>query len=374
MSALRGGRLIALLMVAAVVAAGATLLLRDSEQTQVVAWFERTDGVYAGDEVRVLGVPVGTITSIEPQGGKVRVEMSIDDGVDIPASAKAALVAPSLVSSRYVQLAPRYDGGATMQDGDSIPIERTAVPVEWDEIKAQLNDISVALGPRGANKDGALGRLVDSGAAALDGQGATINQTIAQLGAAIETLDAGGDDAFSTVRNLQVFVSALARSDTQIAEFTERLDAVSGVLADDRMLVRTALRDLGLTVGKVGRFVRDNRGALKQSLTGLADVTSVVARQQDDLAQILHVAPNALANLIKAYHQRQNAVAVDLHAANTTAPGALICGAVGGATGSSAEQTGKRCDDLVGDLLDQAANSPQTQQLLQALLTLLAQS
>lgn len=342
-----------------------------TDQTDLVAYFPSTDGIYAGDEVRVLGVPVGKVDDITPEDGRVRVEFHVDGDVEVPADAKAVIVAPSLVSSRYIQLTPQYSGGDKLDDGATIPEARTAVPIEWDEIKGQLNDLAVALGPRGANKDGALSDLVDAAAGALDGQGSTFNQTIVDLAGAIEVLNAGGDDAFSTVKNLQVFVDALGQSDVQIGEFLERLDAVSQLLADDKHLVRAALGDLSKAVGDVEDFVKANRGRLTKAMRGLTDVVGIVARQQGDLAQILHVAPNALENLTESYHQKQNAVGVDLHAANINSPGALICGAMGGAAGTNAQGTQQLCDRLIGDLLDQVAGSPGSQQLLSALLVLL---
>ncbi|RHW22830.1 MCE family protein [Nocardioides immobilis] len=343
-----------------------------ADRTDLVAYFASTDGIYAGDEVRILGVPVGKIDDIETEDGQVRVEFHVNGDVKVPADAKAVIVAPSLVSSRYLQLTPRYDGGAEMAEGATIPLDRTAVPVEWDQIKGQVNDLAVALGPHGANEDGALSDLVDASAHALRGQGGTINQTIADLASAIEVLNAGGDDAFSTVRNLQVFVSALAHSDVQIAEFIQRLDTVSQLLADDKHLVRAALRDLGTAVGDVEGFVREHRGALSETMRGLTDILGVVARQQGDLAQILHVAPNAMANMAEAYHQRQNAIGVNAVGANIHSPGQLLCGALGGAAATDEAGTERLCNRLIGNLLNQVANDPQSQQLLSALLVLLA--
>ncbi len=342
-----------------------------ADRTDLVAYFASTDGIYAGDEVRILGVPVGRIDDIETEDGQVRVEFHVDGDVKVPAEAKAVIVAPSLVSSRYLQLTPRFEGGAELADGATIPIERTAVPVEWDQIKGQVNDLAVALGPEGANQDGALSDLVDASADALDGQGTTINQTIADLATAIETLSSGGDDAFSTVRNLQVFVAALGQSDVQIAEFTQRLDTVSQLLADDKHLVRAALRDLGQAVGDVEGFVRGHRGRLSKTMRGLTDVLGVVADQQSDLAQILHTAPNALANLTETYHQRQNAAAINMESASIHSPGQLLCGAFGGAAATNEAGTERLCDRLIGGLLDRAANNPQSQELLTALLVLL---
>jgi len=339
--------------------------------TQAVAYFRSTNGIYAGDEVRVLGVPVGKVTAITPERDRVRVEFEFEHGVKVPADAKAAIVAPSLVSSRYLQLAPRYESGPTLGDGGVIPQSRTAVPIEWDTIKGQLNDLAVALGPNGANKDGALSGLVTSTSKALGGEGETINDTIANLSRAVRTLQDGSGDAFSTVQNLQVFTSVLAESDQQIAEFSARLDAVSGLLADNKNSVRAGIADLATAVRKVERFVRTNRAAIKTSITGLSDVTAVVAKQQESLAQALHTAPNALANLIESVHERQNAVGVDLHTANVNAPGQLICGAIGGASESSPVQAGKICQSTFGDLLDSAAGNPQTTSFIDLLEQLL---
>jgi phospholipid/cholesterol/gamma-HCH transport system substrate-binding protein len=327
-------------------------------RVDVVAYVTSSNGIYAGDEVRVLGVPVGRIDEITPERDRVRIELHYDDDVKVPAGAKAAIVAPSLVSSRYLQLAPRYDGGPVMADGDVIPLERTATPVEWDAVKDQLNDLAVALGPRGANEKGALDRLLKATSATVDGKGATINETIHHLSEAVRTLQAGGSDTFSTVRNLQVFVSALAQSDVQVAQFLTRLDAVSGLVVDNRQSLRSALQSLGRTVGQVEEFVRANGDELTRTMKDLTRVARVVAGQQDHLAQALHVAPNALANLIESYHSGQNAVAVDLHGANIHSPGQLVCGAIGGAAGASGSKAADLCGDLIGNLLDGLGGSP----------------
>lgn len=361
--------LLALAVIAVLVV---TVGFRDKERTELVAWFPSTDGIYAGDEVRVLGVPVGKIDDIDPEGTRVKVNFHVDGDVKIPKDAKAVIVAPSLVSSRYLQLTPRYDGGPVLADGATIDLEDTAVPVEWDEIKEQLNGLAEALGPRGANKDGALSDLVDAGSKALDGQGETINQTIADLSNAIGVLDSGSEDAFGVVRNLQVFVAALEKSDGQMKKFIQNLDAVSQVIADDRMLVRTALRDLRGAVTDVEGFIKDNRKGLNTAVTRLSDLMQVVNKQQGDLAQILHTAPNALENLTESYHERQNAVGVNLNAANINSPGQLICGAIGGAAGADEAGAEKLCNDLLGDLLGKAVSDPESQRLLDALLLLIA--
>jgi phospholipid/cholesterol/gamma-HCH transport system substrate-binding protein len=130
--------------------------------TRITAYFDKTVGVYSGSEVKVLGIGVGKIDSVTPQGDRVRVEMTVEDGIEIPANVEAVVVAPSLVSDRYVQLTPAYESGPLMKSGTVIPLDRTATPVELDDLTASVNDLATALGPNGANKNGAVSNVLDT--------------------------------------------------------------------------------------------------------------------------------------------------------------------------------------------------------------------
>ena len=277
-------------------------VLRPAGQYRVTAWFTETVGLYPGSEVRVLGIPIGTVDDIEPVGDKVRVEMSIDDDYDVPADADAIVLAPSLVSDRYVQLAPVYDGGPTMDDGAEIPLERTAIPVELDAVYGALDELSAALGPDGANRNGALSGLVDVGAANLHGNGAALNRTLTGLSQAVETLAENRDDLFGSLENLQTFTSALATIDAQVGQFNATMAAVADLLAGERQDLQEAVALLTDALGDVAGFVRDNTTLLTTNVDRLADVTLVLVQQRAKLAEVLDVAPAALGNLARAYN------------------------------------------------------------------------
>ena len=101
----------------------------DEERKTLTASFDRAVGLYEKSDVRILGVRVGEVTKIVPEGDDVRVEMEYDAKYEIPAEAKALVVAPSIVSDRYVQLTPVYTGGEVMASGAVLDKDRTAVPV-----------------------------------------------------------------------------------------------------------------------------------------------------------------------------------------------------------------------------------------------------
>lgn len=112
-----------------------------------VAYFANTNGLYTGDEIRILGVAVGTVENIEPQPDAAKVTFSVDKQYPVPANVQAAILSPSLVSARAIQLVPAYSDGPQLADGATIPRNRTAVPVEWDDFRQQLEKLTDSLQP-----------------------------------------------------------------------------------------------------------------------------------------------------------------------------------------------------------------------------------
>ncbi|MQA84393.1 MAG: MCE family protein [Streptosporangiales bacterium] len=292
----------AVVVAAALVAGTVGVLLARNGTARLTAYFDRTVGLYEQSEVRVLGVKIGEVTKIMPQGSTVRVEMTYDAEQKVPADAKAVVLSPSVVSGRYVQLTPIYRGGPALQDGATIPVSRTAVPVEIDEIFASMNELSDALGPRGANRNGSLSRLLEVTADNMEGQGNNTRAAVENLSDAASTLSDSREDLFGTVRNLQQFTTALAQADNQVRAFNEDLADVSVQLDAERDELAAALKNLSIALAEVTKFVRDNRDELKANIEDLETVTKVLVNEQRNLAKVLDTAPLAVSNLANAYN------------------------------------------------------------------------
>jgi phospholipid/cholesterol/gamma-HCH transport system substrate-binding protein len=271
-------------------------------QTRTVsAHFDRAVQLYTGSEVRILGVRVGEITAVVPEGRTVRVEMTYDDDYDVPADAQAVIVTPTLTADRFVQLTPAYTGGPELEDGATIEVEDTGTPVELDRIYRSLDDLTRALGPNGVNRDGTLDNVLGAGAKFLDGQGARANDTIVALSRAAETFGNSSGELFATVRALDEFTGALAANDAAVSSFMENLGGVSQQLAGEKEELRAALANLAAILDKVERFVRDNRTRLNQDLAELAEILGVLGDEKKTLETILDIAPSALGNLAVAF-------------------------------------------------------------------------
>ena len=299
----RVGRFIAIACVLAlVVTAALWWVFAGMNGRKVTAHFAAAVGVYPGGDVRVLGVKVGTIDEVTPEGRTVKVVFTLDRDVRVPENAQAVVVSPSVVSDRYVQLAPAYTGGPALGDDAVIPRERTATPVELDELYSSLDKLTTALGPNGANADGALADLLNSAAKNLEGNGQALNDTLKNLGQATRTLSGSKEDLFATVDNLQKFTAMLAANDSQVRDFNKQLADVSKMLADERGDLGAALAELATALGQVQGFVKDNREVLKSNVDKLATITQVLVNQRAALAETLDVAPLALGNLQNSYN------------------------------------------------------------------------
>ncbi|KAA9156528.1 MCE family protein [Amycolatopsis acidicola] len=307
-------------VVALLLTSGLWLAFRDSGGTRISALFDKAVGLYAGSTVRVLGVQVGRISSVTPQGGDVRVDMQVDAGVRIPANAGAVVVAPSLVSDRYVQLTPGYRGGPLMASGTLIPRTRTSTPMEIDDLYSNLDKLSTALGPQGANSDGALSDLLNTAAKNLDGNGKNLNDTVTELSDLSRSLNDSKGDLFSTVRNLQSFTTALADSDNQVDQFYRNLDDVTGFLAQDSGNLGGALSSLAGALTDVRRFVDQNKDGLTSNVSKLTSITQVLVAERSALAETIDVAPTGMTNYINSYDAASGTIAFRWDANELTNP------------------------------------------------------
>jgi len=333
----------------ALVVAFAGFVFAGSRTIQVTAYFAQFKGIYVGDDVTVLGVPIGTVASVEPQADRVEVVMELDADHSVPSDARAAVVAPSLVSVRSIVLGPVGSEADPLEDGATIPMSRTAIPVEWDDIKDQLVDLSTALGPAGANKDGATSDLISSSADFLDGQGAALNATITDVSEAMGTLADNSGDLFATVRNLQVFVTAIKGSDVQVRLFNQRLAQVAAMLDGDRFALTGALTGLHTAFTEVNTFIEENRTLTISTLRELRSTTSMLASNRQQIADILQVAPTGVSNFYQILDPRGSTgtlVTGELAVNNLQAPAQIICGALLAAGGDRSA-----CQEALGPLV-----------------------
>ena len=321
--------------------------------------FPQTNSLYKGSDVKILGVPVGRVDELTPRGETVRVKLSYEGDVKLPDDVKALIVSPSIVGDRFVQLAPAYDGGAALKDNAFLPKSRTQVPVELDTVYQSLDDLSVALGPNGANKDGALSRLVDGTAGQLDGQGAQLNTTIRNFGKLSTTLANNKDELFGSIDQVGQFVKVLKANDATVRAFNDSTAEVSTVLAGEREDLAEALKQLSLALVEVNTLVSENKTELRENVRNLRSLTEVLGNRNDELEQITVNAPTALVNVALAYNPSTGTLDTrtalpELLFSGLQDPAGLLCNLLG----ETVNQGTGLCASLVGILDPITSNLP----------------
>jgi phospholipid/cholesterol/gamma-HCH transport system substrate-binding protein len=326
LSGSRGLRYAIVIALVAVLVGGVYVLSSQSNNRTIVGYFTSAVGIYPGDQVRVLGVPVGEIDTIEPRPSDVKITMSVSRDVKIPRGAQAVIMSPNLVAARFIQLTPAYTGGAVLPDGAGIDLARTAVPVEWDEVKEALTQLAVQLSPAAGQMQGPLGAAINQAADTLDGNGQSFHNALRELAQVAGRLGDSRNDVFGTVKNLQVLVNALSSSSEQIVQFAGHVASVSQVLADSSRHLDTTLGTLNKALSDIRGFLHENNSTLIGTVNKLNDFAQTLSDQSDNIEQVLHVAGPGIANFYNIYDPAQGTLNGLVSIPEFANPVQFICG------------------------------------------------
>jgi phospholipid/cholesterol/gamma-HCH transport system substrate-binding protein len=344
-----------LIVVLALVAAfiGYNLYKRLTTNT-VVAYFTDTLALYPGDKVQIMGVKVGAIDKIEPDGDKMKVTFHYDNKYKVPANATASILNPSLVASRTIQLAPPYTGGPVLENNAVIPLERTQVPVEYDQLRDSIARILTDLGPTPEQPKGPFGDIIESAADGFAGKGKQLNETLNNLSEALYALNEGRDDFFSVVKSLALFVNALHQSDRQFVALNNDLAQFTNAFTNTDREVSNALRDLNELLSTTRNFLDENSEVLVHDVNNLADVTNAIMQEdpRNGLETALHVFPTLGANLMNIISPNTGGVMGIPVINNFANPLQFVCSGIQAASRLGYQESAELCAQYLAPILD----------------------
>ena len=288
--------------------------IRDQVDTiSVTAQFDSAAGLYEGNVVAVLGMPVGKVTRIDAKGGYVEVEFSVDKDVAVPADVQAVTISNSILTDRQIELTPAYRGGPRLQNHGTIGLNRTKTPVEFARVLDVLDKLSASLHGDGYG-NGPVAELVNASAAIADGNGQQMKDALGELSNALRlSSDRGAltrDQLTTSIRNLSSLFEATARNDATLREFGTAVRQLSQILADEQLGTGTTGKKLNDVITQVGEVLHIHRDAVKQIVrNGDIAVTTTVDHRRD-LAEFLDLAPMTLDNLYNIVDQKNGSARV----------------------------------------------------------------
>lgn len=279
-------RIMVPLLTVALIAAGAvtaTSLSPAPDLYRVTADVAQAPNLFEGGRVMVRGVDVGTIVEVEPRPDGVRLHIDIEQDVSVPADATLSVVPITVISDRYVQLFPAYDGGSRMEDGAHIPMDRTSIPAELDEVLTQLQGLLSALEPNRGEKTGPLAALVTELDSALAGRSKELSGTLTGSASVLENLADSESEIVELIRNLDTTFIALAARSSEIGILNERFQLVAESLLADQDNLEGTIENLAYLSDQTAGLVEESGDDLGGSFERLERVLKAILAQQDEL-------------------------------------------------------------------------------------------
>ena len=274
--------------------------LPGSGSREITAMLGDGAGLYVGNDVGVLGVPVGKVTAVEPAGQVVKVTMKVTDpDIKIPADAAAVVVSRSVATDRYIELTPVYRGGVEMPSGTVIPLERTRTPVDFDEVLGSLSEIAEDLTETPAATN-SISEVLQTVAAAFTGNSDDLNTAVHGLSDLVDTVHGQRSELFDTMDSLDELATELVDNKELIETFVENLGDALDLLNGERGEIGHVLRALQDTLEELTEFSKENRGAVKASAEGATELLHAALRDRKDLAETMQVMPLATDNIARA--------------------------------------------------------------------------
>ena len=289
---------LAALVAATVPACG---LVGGGDTYQLTAFFDRAVSVFPSSDVRVLGLPAGSVADVEIDGDQVRVDMRIPADIKIPKDATAQIVPQSLIGERYIQISPAFrDGMTAAEDGDVL--EKTVIPVEPDEALAALKEFLDSLDPEG------IGDLVTNLEEDLRGNGPALNSALGSLSQLVETFAENDDVLVRIVDSFDRLTATLATREQQLGEVMDAFAEASQVLADERQGIEDLIGGLADLSANGLALVGEHASALRTDIETLAEAAATIDANLSSVEQLLASGPQLTAGIIGAYNEELRAI------------------------------------------------------------------
>lgn len=265
----------------------------------LIAYFPRAVSLYESSNVRVLGLPAGTVKKIEVVGNRVKVTMSMNSSVPVPANVKAQIVPQSLIGERYVQLFPAWkEGEAKAPSGYEIGKtnpDDVIIPVEPDEALAALNNFLKSLDPNG------LGRLISNAANDLQGNGQKLNDALQGVSNLVSTFAAKDQQLVNIVDSFDRLTATLRTRESQLGDIISTFAAATKVLADERGNLQALLASLSSLSQNALDLVVEHGDRLSKDITQLTRLAQSIDANLGAIDKLLTSGPMVARGLLGAY-------------------------------------------------------------------------
>lgn len=277
----------AVVTLVATAALAATIANTDTGGTTYRARFTDATGLNPGDDVRISGVRVGQVTDVSVVDRRLaEVEFTVQTDHKLSASAGAAIRYRNLVGQRYLALTQGPGTPGVLPAGGTIPVPRTVPALDLTVLFNGFKPLFTALSPDDVNK------LSYEIIQVLQGEGGTVGSLLAHTASLTSTIADRDQVIGSLIDNLNTVLGTVAQRDQELSGLISSLQQLVSGLAADRKPIGDAISTLAdLSTGTAG-LLTDARPSLKDSITGLGQLSANLNDSQPLVEKFLNTLPD----------------------------------------------------------------------------------
>ncbi|WP_431950369.1 MCE family protein [Nocardia lijiangensis] len=253
------------------------------------ALFTSASGMKSGDDVKLAGVPVGEVKSVEFAHDKlIEVAFTVSRDVDVLQSSTVAIKYKNLIGDRYLEVTVEPDGSGLRSEHDPIPAAQTTPALDIDSLVNGFKPLLQGLDPDQANK------LSASLIAVLNGQEQNIAALVEQIGTLSNSLADRDQVIGETIANLDTALGAVHQTGDHFDHLVVDLQSLVSGLGNDRATLVAGLERIDAGTAEVAQILADNRPALAGDITQLQQLAANLNTDSDTLSLLLSKLPTTL--------------------------------------------------------------------------------
>ncbi len=245
------------------------------------AAFSEAGGLKANDEVRVAGVRVGKVQSVDLEGDHVRVEFNVENGVDFGPETSATIKVKTLLGAMYLALEPAGEG--QMEEDAEIPVERTSSPYDVVDAFSGLASTSERI------DTDRLAQSLDTMSALMQNTPEEFQGALRGMSALSQNIAARDEQLNELLGNMQKVSKVLADRNGDIVRLMEDGDKLFRALVARRQAVHNLLTATSQLSRELTLLVKQTRADLKPALDHLDSVLDMLNKNQENLDNSLRL-------------------------------------------------------------------------------------
>jgi len=257
-----------------------------SGKTEYRAEFVDATGVVKGDDIRIAGVKVGTVSGVEiVDRDRALVSFNVAESSIVTKSSTATIRYRNLVGQRYISLTQEAGEAKSLDEGDTIPVERTSPALNLTVLFNGFKPLFQALSPDDINK------LSYEVVQVFQGEGGTLENLLGHTASITQTLADRDQVIGDLIDNLDYVLDHVADRDDQLSSLITSFRTLVGGLKDDREAILTSLDGISALSVQTAELIKGIRPSFVEDVKQLRRFAGNVDRNKAELDRALQVLP-----------------------------------------------------------------------------------